>query len=140
MTTSLRRKKCDVVSREFDHARDLHWINSAWDFFGDGPSNWCVSMECTCRHSYEVVSDSQCEDDTTYREYFQCIHCKEKLQVQITFGCPICHGRHLQFIGLCGSNYYFCPQNPVVPFHKSEIRGAQFEVLITPYEHHSSFK
>lgn len=127
----LRRKKCDVQIKPVYSEEDLVTINSPWDFFGEGPSGWCIAITTTCKHSYEVVGEVD-EEDTTFREYFQCIYCKEKMSVQLTFGCPRCYGRHRQFMGICGSSYMLCPQNPFVPFLKSEIRGVQFEVYTTP--------
>lgn len=130
----LRRKKCGVILREL-HERDLIMLNSPWDFFGDGPSGWCISIQKTsCKHSFEVVRGSQEgeveeEVDTSFRDYFQCIHCKDRLKVQITFGCPRCSGRHIQFVGICGSRMLLCPQNPDVPFQRSEVFGIQFEVF-----------
>ncbi len=126
----LRRKKCDILLRELEE-RDLQILNSPWDFFADGPSSWCIAIHATCKHSYEVFGEVD-EEDTSFREYFQCIHCKERIRVQITFGCPQCSGRHLQFRGICGSRYFLCPQKPVVPFLANEVFGVQFEVLIMP--------
>ncbi len=131
-TEMLRRKKCDILLRELEE-RDLQMLNSPWDFFADGPAGWCVAIHSACKHSYEVFGDID-EEDTSFREYFQCIHCKERIRVQITFGCPKCSGRHLQFLGICGSRYVMCPQKPVVPFLMDEVFGVQFEILIMPHD------
>ncbi len=133
MTTPVRRKKCNLYCRKFEE-KDLVLVNSAWNFFGeDWPREICFAFETKCKHVYEAVGEID-EEDTTFREYFQCTLCKEKLRIQITFGCPQCHGRHIQFYGICGSRYMLCPQNPVVPFEKDEIFGVQFEVLFTPHD------
>jgi hypothetical protein len=133
MTTPTRRKKCNLVCRQLEK-KDLVLVNSAFHFLSDdGPREICFTIESKCKHVFEAFGDID-EDDTTFREYFQCKMCKERLRVQVTFGCPQCHGRHLQFYGICGSRYMLCPQKPIVPFLKEDVFGVQFEVLFMPHE------
>jgi hypothetical protein len=127
-TTHLRRcgPRVEVAKEE-----DIHVFNSVWDFFGEhglGPSEWRFLFTSTCKHEYTVPTSREMDDDkdTSFREFFQCTKCNEKLYVRITFGCPVCKGRHLQFSGFMYD--FYCPQNPTVPFRKKDIRGAQLEV------------
>lgn len=127
--SSVQLRRCVMKIEEWNE-RDLIIANSAWDFFGEtgpGPNEWCFTFTSYCKHTYESVREAVDDEDTSYRDFFQCTKCKEKMSVRITFGCPVCKGRHLQFVG-CVYNFY-CPQNPVVPFRMKDIRGAQFEVL-----------
>jgi hypothetical protein len=130
-TPTLRRTKIQV--REFRH-EDLKVFNKPWDFWGQdgpGPDEWGFVFVSTCKHTYEI-SRERGEEDTSYREFFQCTKCNEKMCVRITFGCPICKGRHLQFCSPeWSSSTMFCPDHPVVPFYKKDIRGAQLEVLFS---------
>lgn len=112
--------------------RDLEITNSVWDFFGEtgyGIDEWRVIFTSKCQHSYECLYESEDDDvvDRPFQNFFQCTKCRQKMSVRITFGCPICKGRHLQFHGYMYD--YYCPQKPTIPFRKRDVRGAQFEVL-----------
>lgn len=128
-TPTLRRAKCTMQVREF-RDEDLKIFNSPWDFWGQnglGPDEWGFAVVSTCKHTYEVMNE-RAEGDTTYREFFQCTKCNEKMFVRIMFGCPVCKGRHLQFWNPEWSTTFVCPDKPIVPFYKKDIRGAHLEV------------
>lgn len=113
---------------------DIRKFNSPWDFWGIdglGLDHWGFVYTSTCKHTYKSI-DERDESDTRYISFFQCTKCNEKMSVRITFGCPICKGRHNQFIGGClGSAVHYCPDNARIPFYKKDIRGAQLEVQFT---------
>ncbi len=129
MTTTRRRCRCIEIKELTEKEEKI--LNRPWDFWGVdglGPDEWAFVFTSTCRHTYECVQERDvC--DTSYRQFFQCTTCNEKLCIRITFGCPICKGRHLQFCSPEWSSSMFCPHNPVVPFYKKDVRGAQLEVL-----------
>lgn len=109
---------------------DMIVLNSPWDFWGLdglGINEWGIVITSTCKHSYEPIGERD-EEDTKYQEFFQCTKCREKMFVRVTFGCPVCKGRHVQFLGYLGSAVHFCPQDARIPFYKKDIQGAHLEV------------